>query len=363
MERINQDIKTGEFNRLYLLCGDDDYFRNFYKNKLKKALISDEDGMNYSEFSGKNVDVNEIMNTARTIPFLSERRVVIVSDSDLFNSKAKKSDEETEEASDDTETNQEQDSASKKSQDYGLPEFFAEIPETTVLIFCEANVKRNIKIYKALAKYGYVATFDRIKEDERGLEKVQWYIGQKLKRENKNMTRGALRIFQERTGTDLQVVFTELDKLLSYTLERDVITEDDVKLLIPERVEDKIFEMIECISNYKQKRALDLYYDLLKKKEQPVKILSLIERHYHQLYVVKSLTEAGMNWKDILTKASIKPIDFLYKKYSGLAAKYTYDDLKKAMEMCLDFDKAFRSGKIKDNVAVEMVIVSMSTRA
>ena len=361
MERLKQDIKTGQFNRLYLLYGDDEYFRNFYRNKLRDALISPDDAMNLTEFSGKEVDVNTIIDTARTIPFLSERRVVVVSDSELFNPKGKKDADESDDDADDKDDAEKVTKAKSKTE-YGLADFFAEIPDTTVMIFCETVVKKNIKLYKAAAKYGYVSCFEKIKEDANGYDKVKVYVGQRLRKENKNITNGAVRTLLDRTGTDLQVVFTELDKLLAYTLDRDVITEEDVKLLIPERIEDKIFEMIECISSHQQKRALDLYYDLLKKKEQPVKILSLIERHYHQLYAVKTLSQTGMNWKDVLVKASVKPMDFLYKKYTGLASKYSLDDLKKAMEMCLDYDKAYRSGKIKDNVAVEMVIVAMSTR-
>ena len=358
MERINQDIKTKEFGRLYVLCGDDEYFRNFYKNKLKKALEVEENAMNYSEFNGKGVDENAIMDAARTVPFFAERRVVLVNDSDLFKGSKKASeDEETEDgASNETET------APVKVAADNLVAFLSEIPDTTVLIFCETNVDRRTALFKAAAKNGYIATFDKIKENEQGFEKVKWYIGQKLQRENKNMTREALRIFQERTGTDLRVVLTELEKLINYTMGREVITEEDVKLLTPERIEDKIFEMIECLTKYQQKRALDLYYDLVKKKEEPVKVLLMIEKYYHQLYVVKSLSEASVPWKEILEKAEVAVLDYLYKKYTSIAAKYTYDDLKRAMEMCIDYDKAYRSGKMKGNVAVEMVIVAMSTR-
>ena len=102
MERINQDIKTGQFSRLYLIYGDDEYYRTFARNKLKNALISDDDLMNLTEFTGKEIDVNSIIDTARTIPFLSERRVVIVTGSELFNPKGRKSSEDEDESDDDS---------------------------------------------------------------------------------------------------------------------------------------------------------------------------------------------------------------------------------------------------------------------
>lgn len=369
MERINQDIKSGQFSRLYLIYGDDEYFRTFARNKLKNALISADDFMNLAEFSGKDTDVNTIIDTARTIPFLAEKRVVIVSDTGFFNLKGKKSQSDDENSEDD-EANQESEIAeaagqkkAKKQKEYGLPEFFADIPDTTVLIFVEEKVNRGERLYKALEKNGVAICFDRIKEnDPNGMKRLQGYVLQRLKRDNKSITYGAMDLFLQRTGTDLRKVFLELDKLVAYTLERDSITENDVRALIPERIEDRVFDMIEYISSFKQKQALDLYYDLLRKKESPIKILSLIERHYNQLYIVKELSKTGMSQSDILKKASVKPLDFLYKKYMGQARAYTSEDLRNAMEMCLEYDKSIKSGKIKDNIAVEMVIVAMSSR-
>ena len=364
MERLKQDIKTGQFNRLYVLCGDDDYSRNVYTKNLKAAIMPEDDGMNYTEFSGKGVSVNAIMDTARTIPFLGERRLVIVKDSGLFSPATKKK-KSSEEELDADESDEDTKDSKKKKDDYGLEDFFEEIPETTVLIFNEEKVNKGTRIYKAAAKYGYIATFNQISErDDYGIQKIQGYVAAKLRRDNMNMTNGAWRLFIERTGTDLRVVFGELEKLTCYCLERGVITEDDVKVLLPERIENKVFEMTEAMSNYDQKKALDLYYDLLRiKDEKPVMIMSAILKQYHKLYVIKKLSAEGVNYKDILQAAEIRSDSSgLYNKLLRVAGKYTYDDLKKAMEMCLDYDKAFRSGKIKDVVAVELIIVAMSSR-
>ena len=359
MERLKQDIKTGQFNRLYVLCGEEDYFRTYYKKSLKNAIMPEDDGINFTEFSGKGVRENEIMDIARTIPFLGDRRLVIVNDSGLLNPASKKkksSDDESEE-----ESLQE---TSKKKDDYGLADFFAEIPETTVLIFNEEKVNRTSKIFKAAAKYGYVASFNPIPEKEDGIRRVQGYVAGKLKRENVNMTNGAFKLFIDRTGTDLRTVFTELEKLISYVYGKGVITEEDVAKLLPDRIENKIFVMTEAMTNRDQRSALKVYYDLLRiKDEKPVMILAAIYKQYHQLYVIKKLSVEGMSSADILKAADVRSdSDYIYKKLLRIAGQYTYAELEHAMKMCLDYDKQFRSGKIKDVIAVELVIVAMSSR-
>lgn len=373
MERLKQDIKTGQFNRLYVLCGDDDYFVGVYKKMLRSALISEEDTMNLSEYSGKGVDVNEIIDTARTIPFLSERRVVIVTNSGLLApaKKKKASDDEQDEnsANDKEEAKAEETKASSKSKkkvtEYGLKEFFAEIPDTTTLIFCEEKVERSSAVFKAAQNYGYVATFNRVTEkDDQGLARIQGYVAAKLKRDNMNITNGAYRSLIDRTGTDLRIIFTELEKLICFAMDKGVITEDDVERLIPDKIEDRVYLLTEAITNYNQKKALDLYYDLRQiKDEKPVAILAAIYAQYHKLYLVKKLSAEGMDYVDIMKRISKKkPNEYAYNAILRSANKYTYDDLQRAMQMCQDYDKAFRSGKIKDNVAVELVIVAMSSR-
>ncbi|MDO4187459.1 MAG: DNA polymerase III subunit delta [Lachnospiraceae bacterium] len=358
-------MKTGQFNKLYVLCGDDDYSIGAYKKMLKNAIMPVDDGMNLTEFKGKGQNVNAIMDTARTIPFLAEKRVVIITDSELLSPAGKKGSSEDDEDESQDGAEDSKDKGKKKDKEYGLAEFFAEIPDTTVMIFCEEHVDRRSKVFKAAAKYGYVATFNKISErDDQGIARIQGYVANRLKKDNMQMTKGAWKLFIERTGTDLRVVFTELEKLTCYALEKGVIAAEDVEALVPERIEDKIFLMTEYMTNFQQQQALDLYYDLLRiKEEHPVKIMAMIYRQYHQMYVVKKLSSEGVNEKEIMRLAEIKEKNsFQYSKLLRLSGRYTYNDLKNAMQMCLDYDKAFRSGKMKDHVAVEMVIVAMSSR-
>ena len=46
MQRINDDIKTGQLKKIYLLCGEEAYLRKQYRDRLKEAIIGD-DTMNY----------------------------------------------------------------------------------------------------------------------------------------------------------------------------------------------------------------------------------------------------------------------------------------------------------------------------
>jgi len=69
MKKIKQDIKNAVFEQIYFLYGQDDYMKKLYKEKLKKALLGDSDEMNYSYFTGDNIDIDEVVYISETVPF------------------------------------------------------------------------------------------------------------------------------------------------------------------------------------------------------------------------------------------------------------------------------------------------------
>ena len=90
MQRINQDIKQGNFKQVYLLYGEERYLRRQYANRLKDALCGQDDGMNTHFYEGKDISVGEIIDLAETLPFLAPRRVFFIKDSGLFKSGGEK---------------------------------------------------------------------------------------------------------------------------------------------------------------------------------------------------------------------------------------------------------------------------------
>ena len=71
MKSLNEDLKTGQFNKVYLLYGEEAYLKKQYKDKLREGMIPAGDTMNYAYFEGKGINVNEIIDLAETLPFFA----------------------------------------------------------------------------------------------------------------------------------------------------------------------------------------------------------------------------------------------------------------------------------------------------
>ncbi len=324
MKMLAEDIKNGSFKSSYLLYGEEAYLRTQYKNRLKNALADPSDTMNFSRFEGKGIDPAEIISLAETLPFFAERRLILIEDSGFFKNKCDE-----------------------------LADYLPNMPDTTCLLFVETEVDKRNRLYKAVQKYGRVTEFQL--QDERTL--MKWILGT-LKKENKKITESTLQLFLERTGSDMENIHMELEKLLSYTIGRAVITSEDVEEICTMQTTGQIFEMIRAIAEKKQRLALDLYYDLLALKEPPMRILFLIARQFNQLLLVKSLTAKGMDRASVASKAQVAP--FIAGRLMTQARSFTMQQLRNAVQDCVDAEEAVKTGRMTDVLSVEILIVKYS---
>ncbi len=325
MQRLIQDIRTQTFSKIYLLCGEEDYLRQQYKDNIVNALLPERDSMNRSDYSGNKIPIKEVIDLAQTLPFLSERRVILIHESGFF-----------------------KDSVSDEFVDY-----MNQIPDSTYFVFSEKQVDKRSKLFKAVKKNGYVCEFE--KQSQETLTK--WVLGI-IKREGKQITNQGLDAFFDRVGNSMTMIQTELSKLLAYTLERNIIEIQDVEAICVEQIQNRIFDMINHVAKRQQKEALKLYYDLLALKEPPMKILSLLTRQFHMLYQVKRLRERGFDAKIIAKNIGVA--DFIVSKYIMQAQMFKANELRTAFEECVQAEEDIKTGKIPDLIAVELLLFERS---
>ena len=323
---LMEDIKKGQFKNVYLLMGEEVYLRNQYRKKLKDALLDPEDTMNRAVFEGKGIQVREVIDLAETMPFFADRRVIELSDSGFA-----------------------------KNACPELADYIPEIPKSTCLILTESEVDKRGGVYKAVKKEGRVVEFKR--QDDRTL--ARWVLGI-LNREERKITEETMQVFLQRTGSDMERIDRELEKLLCYTLGREVIETEDVEAVCTEQTENRIFDMIQAITEQNQRKALDLYADLLAMKEPPMRILYLITRQFHQLLQLKEMEGQGMERGEMAKAAGVPP--FAVSKYMAQCRKFSKKQLRQAVEDCVDTEERVKTGQMGDQISVELLIVKYSKK-
>jgi DNA polymerase-3 subunit delta len=324
MSVINEHISSGSFARMYLLYGEERYLVNQYRDKLRDAVTDVEDTMNYARYIGEKLDTTEVIDFGETMPFMSEYRVIMIEGSGLF----------------------------KKSCE-AFAEKLVELPDSTIVIFVETEIDKRNKLYKTVAKCGEALCFDTPNEKTLTI----WIRGQ-FKSAGKMIEDSAIYRLIEVTGSDMSSIKNEVDKLVSYCYDRDMVRVTDVNEVCVGNAEGHIFDMIDAISRKQQDKALHLYHELLENREPAMRILYLIVRQYDLMLKTKLGIGEGKNDSQIASVIGVP--SWSVKKYREMCKSYTEVQLKDIVEQCEDTDYKLKTGQAVDIVAVELLIVTLS---
>lgn len=320
MRILNEHIKNQAFKNVYLIYGPEDYLRRQYRDKLKNAILPEGDTMNYNYYEGKGIDVNEVIAMAETLPFFADHRLIILENTGFFASACDP-----------------------------MVAYVKQIPEATIMIFVEENVDKRNKLFKAVTAAGYAANM--ASPDQETL--IKWVAGM-LKNDGRKITRGDVLLFLSIIDMDMENIRQELEKLVCYTMGRDVVTADDIHAVCSVHTENKIFEMINAIAAKNLKDAMVLYNDLLTLKEPPMRILYLIARQFNVLLQIRELSGQGFPSNIIAERTAMK--EFIVRKNLGLARRFTVAELRAAVEFCTQMEEDVKTGRMQDQIAVELVI-------
>lgn len=326
MKNIREHIKLSQYKSVYLIYGTEDYLKKLYRDKLRNGILNGEDEMNYSHYEGKGIDISKVIEMAETLPFFSERRLIVIENSGLF----------------------------KVQND--LADYIKEIPETTHIVFVESEVDKRNRLFKTIKDKGTISEMNGL--DAQNLK--LWIVGI-LRDDNKKITNDTLEYFIGKTGTDMDNIRNELEKLICYAYDQDVITIEDIDAVSVTQVTSKIFNMVDAIASKKQTMALDLYYDLLTLKERPMTILFLITRQFNIILQVNELRRLGYNNSVIAQKAGIPP--FTVGKYISQGKNFTVEILRGALEYSVEIEHMVKTGRINEKMGVELLIVKYSSNS
>lgn len=325
MKSLNEDIKTGQFKQAYLLYGEEAYLKKQYKDKLTKAMLPEGDTVNYVYYEGKGTNPAELIDLAETMPFFADRRLIVVENSGFF-----------------------------KNATPELADYIKNMPETACFLFVESEVDKRGKMYKSVKDKGRAVEMGR--QDEKTL--LYWLAGM-VKKEGKQIKESTARYLVAKTGTDMENLEKEMEKLFSYTLGQTEITVQDVDEICTTQITNKIFDMVEAVATKQQKRALHYYYDLLALKEPPMRILYLLSRQFKLLMEVKDLSGRGYEKSQIAKTAGLHP--FVAGKYIKQCHSFSKEELRSIMEDAANMEEMVKTGRLNDRMSVELFIVKYSS--
>ncbi len=329
MKELLNDIKSKNMKSVYVFYGEERYLKKLYENKLKSAVIEPgAEMMNVGIFEGNKASVYDAVNAINTLPFMSEKRLIIWRDSRLFASGRKDDSEE-------------------------MAKAILTIPSSTTIIFIEDEIDKRLKITKDTTKTGRLVEFKTPTEKEL----IDW-VGRTLKASGKAITVQDAMFLLRTVAHDMSTVEAEINKLVTYTGERNTITAEDISAICTKAPLIKIFDMIDAIGNKKTEVALDIFNNLIVLKESPIMIIAMIGRQFRLIMEAKLLRESGLSATAIAETMGQR--QFLVNECLNQGRYFDKVQLRQALSDCLNADLNIKTGKMDDKLAVELLILKYS---
>lgn len=321
MKGINGSDINKDIQRCYLIHGEEDWVKNKYIKEIKtKVLDETTELMNYNLFEGKEANVSDIIDMCETMPFFSERKLVVVKNSGLFKTGRKEDSEK-------------------------LAGWVGNVPEYMVLLFSEGEVDKRGRLYKQIKSHHVVieAGYPGDEEMLRILEQRQ-----------SGISREVLRYLLQNMPQNITYTMNEFEKLLDYTSGKEV-TKKTVDEVCVFSLEQRVFTLIKEVTNKNTTAALRIYRALIDSKESPIGVLVLIARQYRMMLQVKYLLKANKPIKQIASEVGL-PF-FVAQETAKQTEQFNFKQLETVLSMCLESDIAIKTGKMEATKCIEMLIV------
>ena len=328
----------------YILQGEDEFSRAeqvaAFKAKIGDETVRD---FNVTVLDGRKVTLNELRYAADSIPFLADKRLVIVDGllTRLGGGRGKAAEEG-------------QASGAAKEFLHSLAEYLPRVPESTRLVFVEANAlpASNAILKLASAQPGKtVLTFETPRHPAGWIEKRAQKHGGEIER------RAAARL-AELVGGDLRRLDAEIQKLVTYVNAARPITEQDVTRLAPASIEANVFELVDALGRRDGARAMRELHRLLDLGENALGLLAMIVRQFRLLIQVEELQERSLPAPEIAKALGQHP--FVVDKISQQARNFSIEQLERIYSHLLELDVAIKTGEMSDVLALDVLVAELA---
>ena len=317
-KELNDSIKRGEYKRVYLLYGEERYLVNHYAQALAAAL-GEPDNFDSSVTAGS------IIMAADNLPFLTEKRLVRVRDSRLFTS-------------------------GRKAESEAMAAYLPNIPDTTVLVFTEAEVDRRGRLYKKAAELG--AAIDCQTPTPQAL--ATW-LARIFKEKNKAIDPAACSLLIHYAAHNMQTLAQEAEKLAAYAGTRPVVTARDVEAICSPTLQTKVFDMVGAMAKGDTTAALNMYHNMLLMKEQPLMVLAMIIRQFRIMLMVKAAADNKMPKAQMVKSLGLR--SFIVDEALSQSRRFSTEKLLRALMDCQDIDLKIKTGLINAEIGVELLVL------
>ncbi len=334
LKMLKDDLKSGNIRSLYLFYGPEEFLKRYYLESIENAILPPSARtLNRHVFEGK-IDANRLIDCCETLPVLSERKLVLIKNSDLFSASSKA------------------DGGKGKE----LLSYLANVPDYNCLIFYEADVDMRQALARFIEGKGLVVDFPYRKGDE-----LKRWVIKAFRTYGKEVDRIAASWIVENCESGMTEMANEINKASVFAGEKKRVTLEDIEAVCVKSVRVRIFDLIDAISDKSPRRALMILDEMVNAREPIPVIMHMIVRQLRLLLQYKLLLGSGADRNQAVLKLGLKPYGAM--KLAKQAEMFSADKLRECLEKSLELDMAVKTGRMDERTAAELLLAQLAKAA
>jgi DNA polymerase III subunit delta len=318
---------------LFLIHGN-----NPYQNakNLEKILANLKD-LDPENIEGKKLELSNFKSDIKTLPFLSDKRLIILND--FF------------------ETNE-------KEEQEKMLNIINEIPDFLILI-----IKERKSFDKRLSSYKNLKKIAEIYESTELTEKTAPIWLKNYLKENNVKSEIDLAFFLVKHSASFSEfkLINEIEKLKTFA-NGETITKEMVKKLVPEALSLTIFNLTEAVSNKNKEKAINIIKKMSDSGQDAFYIFNMLIRQFRILLTIKDLKDKGLKQDEIAKKTKLHP--YPVSLAIPQCQNFSQETLIRIYQELLKIDIATKSNDIKTSttdhseliLALEKLIINFCNR-
>ena len=289
--------------------------------------------INTTMLDGNMVTIDELLTSLSTVPFMADRRLVIVEG--LLNRLAgvnKRS------------------AGSKKdlTEWLNFPDLLTNLPPTANLLLIERESLPSNKFVSTISKLGQVEKFSPLRHRE-----LLGWINTRCSKLGLNIERSAVTLIADSVGSELRLIDSELNKIKTYSRGR-LITKEDITLMVPYVRQQNVFRVVDSVLEGRTRDALNASLMLIGLGESPSGIVRMIERQLRFLILAKNLLSRKIPPGDI--GKHINLFGYPLQKTLEMEKKISQASIISMHDKLLKSNTRVREGKLTEQESFHLLI-------
>ncbi len=338
--KLSKEISNGTLKPVYCFYGTEPYLMDQLVKQLREAIVPPD----YADFNEQNLDASKLtmddaINAFETLPFFSDKRLVVLRQVPWFGTT--------------------KNAISEEGEAQILSYLENPSPSSVVVMLCDGIDKRK-KIGKLLQKENALYEFSKLNEaDLKKLigERIQSHSC-KITSENLSYCVFLLGYLEKDADRDLYEVLGQVDRIASAS--DGEITKALLDRMLEKPLDTNIFAFMDAVSDGKTLDAVRIKEQLLSEDYNEIQINSMLYKHFRNLYKTALWLDAGYNPTVIAEKIGVHP--FSAKKYASQCRRYSESYLKQVIIDLAELDHGMKTGKISFEQALDLMTVCLSQK-